>query len=168
MSDESLVKLGGGTWRGDAIEDAEEKAEENADDEPLATDATEATETDGGDREIFGPPDDEFEDGADEASLATDGLSPVNIRNFSVKCGHCGNYQVIVRFRPIDEDWNEYVYECDQSPCAGDVERSRTVLEIPSDLDEYARRNPTWHGGKVHAGAEHRGAGDPDSADEDS
>lgn len=81
------------------------------------------------------------------------GPTPVNIRNFSVKCGHCGNYQVIVSFRQIDADWNEYVYECESPPCSNEVERSRTVLEIPADLDEYARRDPNWRGGAKHAGA---------------
>lgn len=99
--------------------------------------------------ETFGPGDAES-----DSELPTTGLSPVNIRNFSVKCGHCGNYQVIVGFRSLDEEWNEYVYECDEPPCSEDVSRSRTVLEIPVDLDEYARRDPTWRGGKIHAGAE--------------
>ena len=128
MSNQTLVALGGAAWR-----DPQEPERETTNPES-ATD------------------DDVYRPDEDEAQGHTEGLSPVNIRNFSVKCGYCGNYQVIVGFRQIDDEWNEYVYECDQPPCMGDIERSRTVLEIPSALDEYARRDPTWHGGEVHAG----------------
>lgn len=80
--------------------------------------------------------------------------SMINVRNLSVKCGHCGEYQVLTSFAPIDEDWNLYTYECDWPPCNDDPSRSRTLLEVPSDLDEFARRDPGWRGGKKHAGAE--------------
>ncbi|MDA8020201.1 MAG: hypothetical protein MPN21_22415 [Thermoanaerobaculia bacterium] len=137
MSDESVVALGGASWR----------------DEPDAR-STEPVEDGGGDpnQEPRSDPD-EVDDGP---PAATKGLSPVDIRNFSVKCAYCGSYQVIVRFRNLDEDWNEYTYECDQPPCSAEVERTRTVLEIPTALDVFARRDPTWHGGKVHAGAQRR------------
>ena len=136
MSDESLVTLGGGApWR------AEEDSEPTPSEEPQSPE----------DRVVFGPGDE-----SEESNLPTEGLSPVNIRNFSVKCAYCGTYQVIVQFRQVDEDWNEYVYECDEPPCSAEVERSRTILEIPTALDEYASRDPTWHGGKVHAGADHQ------------
>ena len=81
--------------------------------------------------------------------------SPINIRNLSVKCGRCGQYQVLASFHPLDEDWNQYVYECEWPPCDADVEGSRTLLEVPVDLDEFIRRDPSWHGGQIHAGAEH-------------
>lgn len=145
MTEESLITLGGATWRNEEanVEEANVEgpnSEEANDQEAKAVDAK-------SEDDVYGP-------GNDESEMHTQGLSPVNIRNFSVKCGSCGNYQVIVGFRQIDADWNEYVYECDEPPCSGDVKRSRTVLEIPSGLDEYARRDPTWHGGKVHAGAD--------------
>ena len=141
MTEESLITLGGATWRHESDKEAS-SAEDSAGEDAAPGEAQSET------RNVYGP-------GDEESELNTDGLSPVNIRNFSVKCGHCGNYQVITGFRQIDEDWNEYVYECDEPPCSGDVERSRTVLEIPAGLDEYARRDPTWHGGEVHAGAKH-------------
>lgn len=79
--------------------------------------------------------------------------SMVNIRNFSVKCGRCGQYQTLMTYEPGD-DWNVYTYECETEPCAADAEGSRTLLEVPADLDEFARRDPGWRGGKRHAGAE--------------
>ncbi|MEM1205381.1 MAG: hypothetical protein AAGN66_19285 [Acidobacteriota bacterium] len=87
----------------------------------------------------------------------------INIRNLSVKCGRCGQYQVLTSYQPDQPDdhgdlWNIYTYECDWPPCEDDVAVSRTLLEIPADLDEFARRDPKWHGGKVHAGADARAA----------
>jgi len=76
--------------------------------------------------------------------------SKVNIRNFSVKCGRCGEYQVLSAFA-AGEEWNVYTYECDNDVCT--AEDTRTLLEVPVDLDEFANRDPSWHGGKVHAGA---------------
>lgn len=76
----------------------------------------------------------------------------INIRNLSVQCGHCETYQTLVRFEPKDEDWNVYVYECDNDTCEADVTRTR--LEVPVELDAFARRDPDWHGGARHAGAE--------------
>lgn len=75
----------------------------------------------------------------------------INIRNLSVKCASCGEYQTLVRFEPA-EDWNAYTYECEGTAC--DPAASRTLLEVPVDLDAFARRDPTWKGGKRHAGAE--------------
>ncbi len=75
--------------------------------------------------------------------------SRVNIRNFSVKCGHCREYQTLVGFAPSDE-WNVYTYECDNPLC--DPERSRTLIEVPANLDEFATRDPSWRGGKSHTG----------------
>lgn len=77
----------------------------------------------------------------------------INIRNLSVKCGHCGTYQTLVRFRP-GEEWNVYTYECENDVC--DREVTATLLEIPRELDEFARRDPDWHGGARHAGAKAR------------
>ena len=58
----------------------------------------------------------------------------------------------VVRCRRIDDDWNAYVYECEGEPCVSDEHRSRTIIEVPADLDEYAHRDPNWRGGKKHAG----------------
>ena len=91
------------------------------------------------------------EDSGDGAEPRRRGPTPVNIRNFSVKCGRCETYQTLCRFEAGDE-WNTYVYECEDTEC--DPEASRTVLEVPVDLDEFANRDPTWRGGRRHAGAE--------------
>ena len=85
---------------------------------------------------------------------------PINIRNLSIKCGQCNTYQTLAAFRPHEDEiagiaWNVYTYECENDVCDPDV--TRTYLEVPAHLDEFANRDPNWHGGKVHAGAEHRG-----------
>ncbi len=77
----------------------------------------------------------------------------INIRNLSIKCGHCDTYQTLSAFRPGREGWHVYTYECENDVC--DPEVTRTYLEVPADLDEFARRDPGWHGGEVHAGAKH-------------
>lgn len=141
---EDLVGLGGGAWRRGQGPGEEEAVPEDADVEVEADfDPAEARARQDG---AYGP--------EEEEPLETEGLSPVNVRNFSVKCGRCDNYQVLVSFRRIDDEWNAYVYECDAEPCVSEEHRSRTIVEIPAELDEYARRDPTWHGGKKHAGAE--------------
>lgn len=80
---------------------------------------------------------------------------PVDIRSFSVKCGACGEYQTVVGFRALDAEWNEYAYECESPLCGDEPSQTRTLIEVPADLDVFARRDPTWHGGAVHAGAKH-------------
>lgn len=92
---------------------------------------------------------------SDAAAVPPRGPSMINIRNLSVKCGRCNQYQVLVGFKPLDPEWNLYTFECGEDPCAVDPSMTRTLVEVPSDLDEFARRNPRWHGGKKHAGAEH-------------
>lgn len=79
------------------------------------------------------------------------GKPAINIRNLSIKCGHCDTYQTLAHFAPRDEHWNVYTYECENDAC--DVEVTRTYIEVPVELDAFARRDPTWHGGAVHAGA---------------
>lgn len=81
------------------------------------------------------------------------GPTPVNIRNFSVRCGRCDQYQVIVAFARLDEEWNLYTYECDSEPCVSEPSVTRTFIEVPVDLDEFANRNPNWRGGKKWGGA---------------
>lgn len=78
------------------------------------------------------------------------GWTRINVRNLSVKCGRCGNYQALVGFERGDE-WNTYRYECENETC--DLEQTRTLIEVPSFLDEFADRNPAWKGGRRHAGS---------------
>ncbi len=78
------------------------------------------------------------------------GPSPINIRNLSLKCGNCDTYQTLSHCRQRDE-WNVYTYECENDVC--DPAMTRTYLEVPADLDEFANRDPNWHGDRIHAGA---------------
>ena len=75
----------------------------------------------------------------------------INIRNLSVKCGQCETYQTLVGFRRNGE-WNVYTYECENDKC--DPAVTRTLVEVPRELDQFARRDPEWRGGKRHAGAD--------------
>jgi hypothetical protein len=78
-------------------------------------------------------------------------MNPINIRNISIKCGHCGTYQTLCGYSRREE-WNVYTFECENEVC--DREVTRTLVEVPEELDEFARRDPGWRGGKRHAGAE--------------
>ena len=80
----------------------------------------------------------------------------INIRNLSIKCGHCDTYQTLSAFAR-GESWNVYTYECENDVCDPDV--TRTYLEVPAHLDEFANRDPSWRGGKIHAGAKGREEG---------
>jgi hypothetical protein len=71
----------------------------------------------------------------------------INIRNISIKCGNCGSYQTLSAY-DRREDWNIYTYECDGTPC--DPAVTRTIIEVPADLDEFARRDPEWRAGGRH------------------
>ncbi len=84
-----------------------------------------------------------------DAESTPSGHAPINIRDISVKCGNCGTYQTLSHFasRP---GWNVYTYECENDVC--DPAVTRTLVEVPAELDEFARRDPTWHGGRRHAG----------------
>ncbi|MGH7265756.1 MAG: hypothetical protein ACREMB_13025 [Candidatus Rokuibacteriota bacterium] len=86
--------------------------------------------------------------------------TPINIRNISVKCGNCETYQTLSGFatRP---GWNVYTYECENGTC--DPVVTRTLIEVPSELDEFARRDPGWRGGGRHGavGPGGSGAGEP-------
>jgi hypothetical protein len=73
--------------------------------------------------------------------------SPINIRNLSIKCGRCGNYQTLCGYAPREE-WNVYTYECENDVC--DPAATRTLVEVPAELDEFARRDPEWRGGGRH------------------
>jgi hypothetical protein len=71
----------------------------------------------------------------------------INIRNISVKCGHCNTYQTLSAYSRHD-DWNVYTYECENDIC--DANMTRTLIEVPADLDSFARRDPGWRGGGKH------------------
>jgi hypothetical protein len=74
----------------------------------------------------------------------------INIRNLSIKCGNCDTYQTLCSYARREE-WNVYTYECENDIC--DPEVTRTVLEVPVELDEFAHRDPGWKGGSRHGGA---------------
>ena len=65
----------------------------------------------------------------------------VNIRDISIKCGNCENYQTLSRFSQRDE-FHVYTYECENDIC--DPAVTRTLVEVPRDIDEFARRDPEW------------------------
>ena len=71
-------------------------------------------------------------------------MQTINIRNISIKCGHCQTYQTLCGFEPRDE-WNVYTYECENESC--DPAVTRTLVEVPRDLDEFAQRDPEWRHG---------------------
>ena len=77
--------------------------------------------------------------------MGSRGQEMINVRDLSVKCGSCGTYQTLMAYRR-EGDWNIYTYECEDSPCGREV--TRTLIEVPVDLDEFARRDPEWRGGK--------------------
>jgi hypothetical protein len=68
----------------------------------------------------------------------------VDIRDISVKCGNCSTYQTLVGFGRRD-GWNVYTYECENDRCEAAV--TRTLIEVPREIDEFARRDPQWRGG---------------------
>ncbi len=84
-------------------------------------------------------------------TLPIAGPSTINIRNLSIKCGHCDTYQTLSYFARRGE-WNVYTYECENEVC--DPALTRTYLEVPVELDEFANRDPDLRGGKIHPGAE--------------
>jgi hypothetical protein len=87
----------------------------------------------------------------EEGTLDVTGHSPINIRNLSIKCGRCNSYQTLAHFERRGE-WNVYTYECENGTC--DPAMTRTLLEVPVALDEFANRDPNWRGGKRHAGSD--------------
>jgi len=74
----------------------------------------------------------------------------IDLRQLSIRFGNCDAYQTLTAYARRDE-WNVYTYECENATC--DPAVTRTFLEIPVELDEFARRDPSWRGGKIHAGA---------------
>ena len=65
----------------------------------------------------------------------------VNIRDISIKCGNCGTYQTLSRFNRRDE-LNVYTYECENDVC--DPAVTKTLVEVPQEIDEFAHRDPEW------------------------
>lgn len=63
----------------------------------------------------------------------------INIRNISVKCGNCDTYQTLCGFSRRGE-WNVYTYECENEVCEASM--TRTVIEVPAELDQFAQRQP--------------------------
>ncbi|HXU44995.1 MAG TPA: hypothetical protein VN783_05680 [Thermoanaerobaculia bacterium] len=79
----------------------------------------------------------------------------INIRNISIKCGNCNTYQTLSMFARAGE-WNVYTYECENDTCDPNV--TRTLVEVPHELDAFAHRDPNWRGGGKHGAI---GDGDP-------
>jgi hypothetical protein len=86
-----------------------------------------------------------------ERSPAAAGPPMIDIRNLSIKCSNCDTYQTLCHFGRRKE-WNVYTYECENDIC--DPAVTRTLLEVPAELDQFARRDPAWKGGARHGGAE--------------
>ena len=74
-------------------------------------------------------------------------MESINIRNISIKCGNCEQYQTLSGFARAGE-WNVYTYECENEPC--DPATTRTLVEVPIELDTFAHRDPEWRGGGRH------------------
>ena len=72
-------------------------------------------------------------------------MNTINIRNISIKCGQCQTYQTLLGFQP-GEEWNVYTFECENDSCEPSV--TRTLVEVPRDLDEFAKRDPEWRHGE--------------------
>jgi hypothetical protein len=74
----------------------------------------------------------------------------VNIRHISIKCGNCQTYQTLSGFSRRGE-FNVYTYECENGHC--DPAITRTLVEVPAEIDEFARRDPEWRQGARHGGS---------------
>lgn len=74
-------------------------------------------------------------------------MESINIRNLSIKCGNCKTYQTLSGFAQAGE-WNVYTYECENEVC--DPAVTRTLVEVPKELDAFAQRDPEWRGGGRH------------------
>jgi hypothetical protein len=77
-------------------------------------------------------------------------MNTINIRNISIKCGNCDTYQTLASFAR-GEDCNVYTYECENDLC--DPAVTRTLVEVPRELDEFANRDPDWRGGAKWGGS---------------
>lgn len=92
-----------------------------------------------------------------EAAGDSVGRARVDVRDVSVRCLGCDGHPTLAYYRrEVDErgeGWNVYTYACEAEVCA--AQRSREMLLRPA-IDVFARRDPAWHGGEAHAGAEER------------
>jgi hypothetical protein len=61
----------------------------------------------------------------------------IDVFMMSVKCGNCDTYQTIVRFEKQPER-NVYTYECENESCDPNV--TRTIVEVPTHLDNSVKR----------------------------
>jgi len=68
----------------------------------------------------------------------------INLRDLSVRCGRCSNYMTLSGYE-TRAGWNAYTFECDGGGC--EPAASRTVIEIPTEIDEFARKHPDCGGG---------------------
>lgn len=68
----------------------------------------------------------------------------LDIRDLSVRCGRCMNYQTLSAYSRRD-GWNVYTYACDEGTC--DPEATRTLVEVPQAVDLFAQRHPDCGGG---------------------
>ena len=68
----------------------------------------------------------------------------INLRDLSVRCGRCLNFMTLSGYEPRP-GWNAYTFECDAGSC--DPSASRTVIEVPVELDEFAQKHPGCEGG---------------------
>jgi hypothetical protein len=70
-------------------------------------------------------------------------VESINIRDLSIKCGRCGTYQTLCGFAKGD-GVHVYTYECEDTGC--EPTATRTLLEVPIELDMFAKRDPSWEG----------------------
>ena len=63
----------------------------------------------------------------------------INIRDLSIRCGSCGEYQTLCAWEPGD-GYNAYTFECENGVC--DPARSRTLVEVPVVLDLFYEAHP--------------------------
>ncbi|MEM8962801.1 MAG: hypothetical protein AAGD38_15055 [Acidobacteriota bacterium] len=89
----------------------------------------------------------------------TDEARGINIRNLSVRSVAAGDdYPALARFRR-EEDHNVYTYEYDNHD---DLLAERIEVAVAVIDDVFARRDPGWRGGRIHA----REEGEGDEVDE--
>ena len=67
----------------------------------------------------------------------------INIRDVSIRCGNCLNFMTLAEYG-VREGWNTYTFECDAGSCPPST--SRTVVEVPAEIDEFAQRHPECGG----------------------
>ena len=76
---------------------------------------------------------------------------PIQIRDLTVRCAGCQRFPTLASFRR-EREHNVYAFRCEDGGC-GAIDGHRFV-EVPVELDRFAARDPTWGGGKRHAGSD--------------